>query len=579
MTVTATSYYKLPYYQQNQNSGTVASSNGNTKGASFYETYAALNASSQQPQMEAPAGAAPVANTKDGKDDGKIGFFDAIGNIFKGVVNTVVNTVKDIVTHPGKLLLTVGAIALSIACPPAGVALAVVGGVMGGAQMVGGVVKACTAKTDAEAEAAFQDIGGGGLQVGLSILGAKAGIKAMKNVSGSAMEGLATKAASGEKVGILDSVKAYGKDFKSSLVGGDGYKGVSLFRNIKEVGFKDGISKTYEDFKTNPVTGEVETLPEALKTKYSNFKEGLKNLKNKGADRSVKKAELTESEARTQLKEFAEKLDDNNNIKTEIMNKLDDENFNFANKEQVKGLIEQIKKSELKPGEKSELIKSIESAQKAQGKVENMNLKHQEKIDAASKSLDDARQALEDVKAKENVTPEEIKAAETKVIEAEKALETAKNSPKGSTVEGIKEEIADASKNRAEIQKKGLIRDNKELLETLNKKVGQNIDDLSSKELIEDETLQLSKSEIKLIKSFSSIDDIVNGNKTITNPFKTTARMYAPELLETAAVTASDPYTGQPVSTPITTAPSGSEVAYTPLTLPELQGFENGILI
>ena len=91
----------------------------------------------------------------------------------------VVNTVKDIVTNPAKLLGAVATAALCVVFPPAGLVLAGIGIVSGGAKIASGVANAMNAKTDAEAKAAFQDIGAGGLTVGLSVAGAKASVKSM----------------------------------------------------------------------------------------------------------------------------------------------------------------------------------------------------------------------------------------------------------------------------------------------------------------------------------------------------------------------------------------------------------------
>ena len=106
----------------------------------------------------------------DGKNDGKIGFFSAIGNIFKGAVKSVVNTVKDIVTNPVKLLGAVATAAICFLCPPVGLALAGVGIATGAAKMIGGVANAMGAKTDAEAKAAWQQVGEGGFQFGQPFL-------------------------------------------------------------------------------------------------------------------------------------------------------------------------------------------------------------------------------------------------------------------------------------------------------------------------------------------------------------------------------------------------------------------------
>ena len=227
---------------------------------------------------------------KKDEDDGKIGFWKGVGNFFKGAAKAVVNTVKGVLTDPKKLLLTAGAIALSIACPPAGVALAVAGGVAGAVTVGKGVYKAATATTDAEAEAAFQEMGGGALQVGLSVVGAKAGIKAMKGVEGSAMS---------SATGLKGNVTAYIKDAKASITGGNGYNGVGVVKNIKAAGFekgnrlgaiKDGIKTSYDDFKG----GSDVKLTEALKSK-------AEYVKNAGEEANISKATKAANEALDKL--------------------------------------------------------------------------------------------------------------------------------------------------------------------------------------------------------------------------------------------------------------------------------------
>ncbi len=129
----------------------------------------------------------------DGKDDGKIGFFGAIGNMIKGAAKTVVDGVKGMFTGKdgkfslGKTLLSLGTAALCIACPAVGVAACAIGGTMGAIQLGKGIYNAATAKTDAEAKEAWQNVGGGALTVGMSYAGAKAGLKAMKSSSNTAL--------------------------------------------------------------------------------------------------------------------------------------------------------------------------------------------------------------------------------------------------------------------------------------------------------------------------------------------------------------------------------------------------------
>lgn len=133
----------------------------------------------------------------DGKDDGKIGLLSAVGNAVKGVGKTIVNGVKGMFTNSegkfslGKTLLSLGTAAVCIAFPAVGVAACAIGGAMGAVQVGKGVYNAATAKTDAEAKEAWQNIGGGAFTVAASVTGAKAGVKAVKSTS-TATNGLAS---------------------------------------------------------------------------------------------------------------------------------------------------------------------------------------------------------------------------------------------------------------------------------------------------------------------------------------------------------------------------------------------------
>ena len=195
----------------------------------------------------------------DGKNDGKIGFFSAIGNIFKGAAKMVVNTVKDIVTNPAKLLGAVATAALCVVFPPAGLALAGIGIVSGGAKVIGGISKAMNAKTDAEAKAAFQDIGAGGLTVGLSVAGAKASVKSMG--AGSAV---GKRLAATDKNGtILLDKSGNIKTVKLSNV----FKNNGKFKPVE--GMKDFGKAMLEDAKSSPL-GKKLTI-----SNIKNFKKTL----------------------------------------------------------------------------------------------------------------------------------------------------------------------------------------------------------------------------------------------------------------------------------------------------------------
>jgi len=112
-------------------------------------------------------------------DDGKISFGDKLKNFGKGLISPITN----MFSSPKNFLIGVGMVAagaaLMIGTAGAAAPILVALGVTAGAVQLGtGAYKAATAKTDAEAEAAWQGIGAGTTSVGLSVLGAKSSLKA-----------------------------------------------------------------------------------------------------------------------------------------------------------------------------------------------------------------------------------------------------------------------------------------------------------------------------------------------------------------------------------------------------------------
>lgn len=156
----------------------------------------------------------------DGKDDGKIGFFSALGNATQGVVKTIGKGIKGMFTgSDGKfsLLKSIGSVAMAAACiafPAVGLAACAVGGVMGAIEVGKGIHKAATAETDAEAKAAWENIGGGTFTVAASVVGAKASFNAVQKTS-TAANGLASL---GKDATIGQKAMALGNDMVSSTV-------------------------------------------------------------------------------------------------------------------------------------------------------------------------------------------------------------------------------------------------------------------------------------------------------------------------------------------------------------------------
>ena len=125
---------------------------------------------------------------KDTFDDGKISAKKSLKHFVKGIISpftTLLSSPKNLIIGAGAV---VGSAALCAAFPPLLPALAALGVVTGSAQLASGGYKALTAKTDKQAEQAWESIGSGVFSVGSSALGAKsslkaAGVKETKNLN------------------------------------------------------------------------------------------------------------------------------------------------------------------------------------------------------------------------------------------------------------------------------------------------------------------------------------------------------------------------------------------------------------
>jgi len=115
----------------------------------------------------------------DGKDDGKISFKEKMKNFGVGLVAPI----KKMFSSPKNIAITAlsiagGAALIALtggAAAPVMVALGIAGG---GIQIGKGIYKQVNAKTDAEAQQAWQQMGSGTFTVGVSAAGAKASLKA-----------------------------------------------------------------------------------------------------------------------------------------------------------------------------------------------------------------------------------------------------------------------------------------------------------------------------------------------------------------------------------------------------------------
>lgn len=161
-----------PYLQQNAYGNTLVDQSY-VQTPVFYGN-AQMNAVYEPPVPEKP--------TKDGKDDGSIGFWGATKNFLKGAVKFVTSPFTD---ENGKFslgktlkTLVIGAAVVALSATGVGAvltpALLAVGFGAGAVGMAKAGIRIANATTDAEAEAAWQSMGSSTATVAATVVGAKA---------------------------------------------------------------------------------------------------------------------------------------------------------------------------------------------------------------------------------------------------------------------------------------------------------------------------------------------------------------------------------------------------------------------
>ena len=226
----------------------------------------------------------------DGKDDGKIGFFEAIGSTLKGAVEGVVNGIKGCFFDENgnfslgntlKTALTVGACFIPGVGPIIATGLCAYGAVKGGIGIAKGVAAAATAETDAEAKAAFESIGANGVATAASAVGLKASIGAVsagaKAATGSSAFQNATTVG-GKVAGLakdaLAGVKGYYGSAWGSATGTTAQKlGQVAKTTLKDTGSNAvAAAKAAKDAvknKVDKITGKSGTISEAKMAKLA----------------------------------------------------------------------------------------------------------------------------------------------------------------------------------------------------------------------------------------------------------------------------------------------------------------------
>ena len=186
-------------------------------------------------------------------DDGKLTFGQKVGSFFKGIGNSIKGAVKNLFTPKGflKAALCVGACMIPGVGPFIAAGLACVGVAKGVGTVINGAQQASMATTDAEAMAAWENIGGGTFTAAASAVALKGAAGAIK--ANTANAGLvATKGATGSKLGThwQAAKQTYHNSTMGQVTGAikNGVKGTYQqagggWQGVKAVGsnFKNGV--------------------------------------------------------------------------------------------------------------------------------------------------------------------------------------------------------------------------------------------------------------------------------------------------------------------------------------------------
>ena len=243
----------------------------------------------------------PQQNTHESKmpepdaDDGKISWKRKLKNFGKGMLNMAKGLFCDEKGFSLKRTLTTVAVAgaaaaITVATGGAAAPFLVAAGVgIGAAQTAKGAYKAVNAKTDAEAEAAWQDIGAGTLSIGLSAAGAKGALKAAGKAvpKGNAVTSTAKATAESFKA-VKDGVKTLATSPKETLAP------LSKAETWTAAGGR--LKKAWND--TMPAKSAKNTTKEALGKAYD---KDIAKL-NKNADKLAK--EISELKRKPQTDEL-----------------------------------------------------------------------------------------------------------------------------------------------------------------------------------------------------------------------------------------------------------------------------------
>ena len=418
------------------------------------------------------------------KDDGKIGFFKAAGNVLKGAGNFFKGLVCD---EDGKFSIkqtlktaavaaAIGAVTVLTAgtAVPALIAAAGIG--IAGVGAAKSVYDIAVAKTDEEDAAAWQSFGSNMTAGLLALFGAKAVSKS--SAAGSTAEefnGAAGLLKSGKSVfkTSKDAIDKSLTGYKNAYKNGDGIK--SKYTNIKEeaVKQKNDLAKEVKNNYDNIVYGtknKIDGKKASIDKKLAEKNKTLKGMKESSKEYGKTKAEINDLNAqknainninqKTSFESANEAIRQDEVKLAELQAQLEKSAANQSKKSELKSQVQKLSKQieyekqilNNRVSEAKALKSEIEIREKKLEKLNKDPEKNQSKIASLKKEIElyKSKQDFSLPSAKIKTTKEideRVNTAKKKADDLDKEVQTAK-------VENKSQEIINRLKNKAAAAKK-----------------------------------------------------------------------------------------------------------------------------
>lgn len=466
-------------------------------------------------------------------------------------------------------VLAAGTIALSIVCPPAGVAIAAVGIGMGAYQVKKGFDALSAAEKTVGTEddiAACENIGGGFLQIGLSAVGAKVGLKSCGNFNAASAiarteTGAAINAAKAEFVaatgskakfqaigtgvkGIGSGAKTIGKgllnDTTSSLARNTGKLGANISENLegtttigeKATAFKDGFvdtakgSRLYNNISKYTPNGKIKGIYKGTKETLSETRTNLKkagyekvsndaNTANENLGKGFEKLENSGIEKLQELKESPLTTSEELTAFNEKLNSIDKKNLSKEDKLALENLKDLAKQAQ-KKNEKLEAIYKKQD-EKINDYEEQLTAQHEEYEAAIATKENELKTQVDEGKITDREMDtqlseykseqfQNIKDEYNRLIKEQSAV--LKNGTGASAIKGLRSNIRTWVRNTTE-------NNAKIATDTYREKMGiaTNTDDAAQSVKITREDIANEKASTKEMKKISNASEEVNAAK------------------------------------------------------------------